>query len=76
MTKTPDLSFSDYQPGGLAKLCAMQTEYYAREWGFNDKPQLYNSHNSRNCYFGIFIKRDQRKTRSHILTLPVQTKCQ
>lgn len=24
-----------YRPGALAKMCAMQTQYYAREWGFN-----------------------------------------
>ncbi|MDB0047733.1 GNAT family N-acetyltransferase [Porticoccaceae bacterium] len=40
MTQVSDLTFSGYQPGGLAKLCAMQTEYYAREWGFN---HLYES---------------------------------
>lgn len=40
MTQVSDLTFSGYQPGGLAKLCAMQAEYYAREWGFN---HLYES---------------------------------
>ena len=34
VTTISDLEFSGYRPGGLAKLCAMQTEYYARDWGF------------------------------------------
>ena len=32
--------FTGYQPGGLARLCAIQTEYYARDWGFS---HLYES---------------------------------
>lgn len=34
MTTISDLVFTGYKPGGLARLCAIQTEYYAREWGF------------------------------------------
>ena len=40
MTTASDLVFTSYQPGGLATLCAMQSEYYAREWGFD---HLYES---------------------------------
>lgn len=40
MTTISDLVFTGYQPGGLARLCAMQTEYYARDWGFG---HLYES---------------------------------
>lgn len=40
MTRITDLVFTGYQPGGLARLCAIQTEYYARDWGFG---HLYES---------------------------------
>lgn len=40
MTAISDLVFTGYQPGGLARLCALQTEYYARDWGFG---HLYES---------------------------------
>jgi len=32
-----NLTLSGYQPGGLATLCALQSEYYAREWGFDHR---------------------------------------
>lgn len=32
-----DVTFSDWRPGGLSKLCALQSEYYAREWGFDER---------------------------------------
>ena len=40
MTTLSDLVFTGYRPGGLARLCAIQTEYYARDWGFG---HLYES---------------------------------
>ncbi len=40
MTTISDLVFTGYQASGLANLCAMQTEYYARDWGFG---HLYES---------------------------------
>lgn len=30
-----DVIFSGYLPGSLATLCAIQSAYYAREWGFD-----------------------------------------
>jgi GNAT superfamily N-acetyltransferase len=32
-----DVTFSDYRPGGLASLCALQSAYYARDWGFDHR---------------------------------------
>jgi len=32
-----ELTLIGYQPGGLATLCALQSEYYAREWGFGHR---------------------------------------
>lgn len=29
-----DITLTTYRPGGLACLCALQSEYYARAWGF------------------------------------------
>jgi len=40
VTTISDLEFTGYQPGGLVRLCAIQTEYYARDWGFG---HLYES---------------------------------
>ncbi len=40
MGKLQDIEFSGYQPGGLAALCALQSAYYARDWGFT---HLYES---------------------------------
>ena len=40
MTMASDLVFTGYKPGGLASLCAIQSKYYVREWGFN---YLYES---------------------------------
>lgn len=30
-------TLSGYQPGGLASLCALQSAYYARDWGFDHR---------------------------------------
>jgi|TARA_B110000305_G_C19457281_1_gene651770 GNAT superfamily N-acetyltransferase len=35
--KTTDIEFVDYQPGGLATLCALQSAYYAQDWGFDHR---------------------------------------
>lgn len=35
-----DIEFSGYQPGAISTLCAIQSEFYARVWGFN---HLYES---------------------------------
>jgi GNAT superfamily N-acetyltransferase len=32
--KTDEISLTGYTPGALGAVCAMQTRYYAREWGF------------------------------------------
>lgn len=37
---TENIKFVDYEPGGLSTLCALQSAYYAREWGFT---QVYES---------------------------------
>lgn len=34
---TTDIELVGYQPGGLATLCALQTAYYARDWGFDHR---------------------------------------
>jgi len=39
-TQINDIYFSEYIPGCLSTLCAIQSEYYAREWGFS---ALYES---------------------------------
>lgn len=35
-----DIKFASYEPGGLSTLCALQSAYYAKEWGFT---QAYES---------------------------------
>jgi len=37
MGYTSNIEFVDYQPGGLATLCALQSAYYARDWGFDHR---------------------------------------
>jgi len=32
-----DITLTGYRPGGLASLCALQSDYYAREWGFDHR---------------------------------------
>jgi len=39
-TENNEIYFSGYIPGCLSTLCAIQSEYYAREWGFG---ALYES---------------------------------
>jgi len=40
-----NLTLTKYQPGGLATLCALQSEYYAREWGFDHRYEAVVSRN-------------------------------
>lgn len=37
MKNASHLEFIDYQPGGLAALCSLQSAYYARDWGFDHR---------------------------------------
>jgi GNAT superfamily N-acetyltransferase len=39
-TQNNEIYFSEYRPGCFSALCAIQSEYYAREWGFG---ALYES---------------------------------
>ena len=32
-----EITLTGYRPGGLASLCVLQSEYYAREWGFDHR---------------------------------------
>lgn len=34
MPPPPSISFSDYRPGALGRVCELQAVYYARDWGF------------------------------------------
>ena len=56
MTTISDLVLTGYQPGGLARLCAIQTEYYARDWGFG---HLYESVVASDI--GEFLQRYDKK---------------
>jgi len=40
-----DITLGGYQPGGLASLCALQSKYYAREWGFDQRYEAVVSGN-------------------------------
>ena len=66
--QSDEISLSEYIPGCLSTLCAIQSEYYAREWGFGARyesvigagvAEFLTRYNSEKDFVKLVIKNKQ-----------------